>query len=305
MNLALIQHTIDLFEDTKITWLHYHFDYDKQPDVSFFLELGLPTPSVIWYGNRGYRYAWAIDGYFGKQSGKTYLQDTRDRMTALFAYHGIEYQDIGFTKPIINDNSRIFEMVYRLKDFTIEDHRKSKAQKKWMSETDILLYANLGKSLIDRLFESTRKEIYALKRENRLTYENVFMILETANSAICNYKYSNSDIKAKAKNMYRWTLENYTGESDRKEYQRLYMRQKRLIVKNGEERNRQEAAEIARNCYSDRTQAKIASAVAMLKNTTTLLNKNGKINISLVAKIAGVNRRSATKYLSGENNLCN
>lgn len=297
MNLALKQTPVNLFEDTRITWMHYNFDYDKQPDVSFFLELGLPTPSVIWYGNRGYRYAWAIDGYFGKQKGKTYLQDTRDRITALFAYHGIEYQDIGFAKPIISESSRVFEMVYRLKDFAIEDYRKSKAQKKWKNETDILLYSNLGKSLIDRLFESTRKEIYALKRENRLTYENVFMILETANSAICNYKYSHSDIKAKTKNMYQWTLENYTGESDRKEYQRLYMRQKRCIERNGKERSRQQGAELARNCHSDKTQAKVISAVAMLQNNSTLYKKNGKINITLVAKIAGVNRRSAKKYI--------
>lgn len=298
MNLALQQTPINLFEDARITWIHYHFDYDKQPDVSFFLELGLPTPSVIWYGNRGYRYAWAIDGYFGKQKGKTYLQDTRNRITALFAHHEIEYQDIGFAKPIISDSSRIFEMVYRLKDFAIEDYRKSKSQKKWKSETDVLLYASLGKSLIDALFESTRKEIYALKRENRLTYENVLMVMETTNAVVFNHKYCNADIKAKAKNMYQWTLENYTGSSvDRKEYQRLYMRQKRRIERNGIERTRQEGAENARNCNSDMTRSKVVSAVTLLRNNGKLFKKNGNMNISLVAKIAGVNRRSASKYV--------
>jgi hypothetical protein len=258
----------------------------------------MPTPSVITYGIRGFRYAWAIDGYFGKQNGKAYLQDTRDRIAALFAHNKIKYQDIGFTKPVINENSRIFEMIYHLKDFKIDDYRRSKAKPIWKHETDLLLYSNLGKSLIDSLFEATRQEIYALKREHRLNYENVLTIIETANAVIFDHKYCNSDVKAKAKNMYAWTLEMYTGcTADRKEYQRLFMREKRLNERNGQEKSRQEAAEIARNCYSDQTQAKITSAIAMLKNNPTLYKKNGMINITLVSKISGVNRRSAKKYL--------
>jgi hypothetical protein len=298
MNTALKLTPKNPFENQRITWLHFNFEYDKQSDVSFFLELGLPTPSVIWYGQRGFRYAWAIDGYFGKQAGKQYLKDVRDRISALFAFNEIEFQDIGFVKPIISETSHVSEMVYRLKDFQIDDCRQSKARKQWKQETDILLYSELGKSLIDALFESTRKEIYALKRENRLTYENVLMIMETANAVVFNQKYCNSDIKAKAKNMYQWTLEHYTGSSvDRKEYQRLYMRQKRRIKRNGIERTRQEGAEIARNCNSDMTRSKVVSAVVLLRNNGKLFKKNGEMNVSLVAKIAGVNRRSAKKYI--------
>ncbi|MFA6630612.1 MAG: hypothetical protein WCS55_12705 [Sulfuricurvum sp.] len=301
MNTLLKTTPLNPFENERVTWLHFHFDYDKQNDVSFFLELGLPTPSVIWYGNRGFRYAWAIDGYFGKKSGKQYFKDIRDRISALFAFHEIEYQDIGFTKPIINESAHICEMIYRLNDFQIDDYRQSKARKQWKQETDVLLYRELGKSLIDALFESTRKEIYALKRENRLTYENVLMVIETANAVVFDYKYTFSDVKAKAKNMYQWTLENYTGSSlDRKEYQRLYMRQKRRIERNGIERTRQQGAEIARNCNSDMTRSKVISAVTLLRNNGKLFKKSGDMNISLVAKIAGVNRRSAKKYIENK-----
>ncbi len=299
MNLALKQQPVsNPFQGSRITWLHYYFDYDSQPDVSFFLALELPVPSVITYGTRGFRYAWAIDGYFGKRDGKVYIQDTRDRLAAIFTYNKIKHQDVGFTKPVINENSRIFEKVYRLKDFKIDDYRKSKAKPKWKQELDILLYSNIGKSLIDPLFEATRYEIYALKHENRLNYENVHMILETANAVVFNHKYNHSDIRMKANNMYYWTLKVYTGSSaDRKEYQRLFMRKKRLNERNGEERSREEAAEMARDCHSDQTKAKVVSAMAMLKNNKKLYKKNGDINVSLVAKIAGVNRRSAKKYL--------
>jgi hypothetical protein len=298
MNTALKSTPKNPFENQRITWLHFNFEYDKQSDVSFFLELGLPTPSVIWYGNRGFRYAWAIDGYFGKQAGKQFFKDVRDRISALFAFNDIEFQDIGFTKPIISETSHVCEIVYRLKDFKIDDYRQSKARKQWKQETDILLYSELGKSLIDALFESTREEVYALKRENRLTYENVLMVMETANAVVFNYKYCHSDVKAKAKNMYQWTLEHYIRSSlDRKEYQRLYMRQKRRIERNGVERSRQEGAQIARTCNSDRTHAKVSSAIAVLQNNASLYKKNGKINISLVAKIAGVDPRSAKKYV--------
>lgn len=297
MNTLLQTTPLNPFENERVTWLHFHFDYDNKADVSFFLELGLPTPSVIWYGQRGYRYAWAIDGYFGKQNGKQYFQDIRNRLCALFTYNKITFQDIGFTKPIINKSSHVCEMVYRLKDFKIDDYRKSMSRPRWEQETNILLYSNLGKSLIDALFESTRNEIYALKRENRLNYENVLMVIETANAVVFNYKYTYSDIKAKAQNMYYWTLKNYTGtHADRKEYQRLFMRQKRLNERNGVETSRQLGAEIARSCNSDMTRSKVTSAVTLLRNNGKLFKKNGDINISLVAKIAGVNRRSAKKY---------
>ncbi len=298
MNTVLQSTPQNPFENERVTWLHFHFDYDKQSDVSFFLELGLPTPSVVWFGQRGFRYAWAIDGYFGKQEGKQYFKDVRDRISALLTYNEIEFQDIGFAKPIISQSSHVCEVVYRLKDFQIDDYRQSKARKQWKQETDILLYSELGKSLIDRLFESTRKEIYALKRENRLTYENVLMVIETANAVVFNHKYTFSDVKAKAKNMYQWTLEHYNGSSvDRKEYQRLYMRQKRRIERGGIERTRREGAEIARKHNSDMTRSKVISAVALLRNNGKLFKKNGDVNVSLVAKIAGVNRRSAKKYV--------
>jgi hypothetical protein len=45
------------------------------------------------------------------------------------------------------------------------------------------------------------------------------------------------------------------------------------------------------------TRSKVVSAVVLLRNNGKLFKKNGEMNVSLVAKIAGVNRRSAKKYI--------
>jgi len=290
--------SISFLSKENIFWFHFFFENNNKFDSALFIDLELPNPTIVNHSSHGFRYAWAIDGYFATASGKQYMRDIKDRLTAMFAYHKIPYQDISWVEPSFNNQSYVYEKIYNLSDFDIEDHRTKTLKQKWKKELDVVLYANTGNSLIDKLFEAVRYEVYALKRENRLSYENTFAIVERANNEIFHDKYTYSDIKAKAKAMYEWTLEYYIGGGgNRREYHRYYMREKRKNERQGDYVNRQQSAENARILKSDITRKKVLSAVAILRGNGILYKKNRKINISLVAETANVNRRSAKKYI--------
>lgn len=276
-----------------VYWIHYHLKaYQNCPvDGSVFLKLGLPIPTTITYFNRGsVAYAWAIDGYFAKEKAQQYIRDVKDKITALFAWEGLEYQDISFKAPELSQSVRFTDIVYKLKSFSeIEDKRRSTIDRKWKTELSHALKLNGKKSLIDEVFESSRKEIYALKRDNALNYENVFAILDNNNKTFFNNKCSRSDIKCKAKNMLEWTEKNYrVGRGERKKSTKT---QEEITM------TRQESIKVARDIKTAKAKAKVLMIAEMLKLQDKLLKKNGQPKASLVAEMAQISRPTTMKYL--------
>lgn len=269
-----------------VYWFHYFLR--GKIDPSIFLELDLPVPTVITYFSRGsVSYAWAIQGYFGTQKLQSMLRDTKDKLMALFAHNGLDYQDIGYSTPNIETkNTRFTNVIYKPADFvrSIEDHRIKTIEQKWKKELSIALKLNGKKSLIDELFENCRKDIYALKRVDRLNYENVYSILENANRSYFQNKACRSDIKCKAQNMFEWTRDNYNSRNSRVKSTRTpeeikVTRQERAIT------NAENKAKTA--------QAKIIGAVEAMK----FLQE--KITVRAVAAYAQVSKNTAEKYLKG------
>jgi hypothetical protein len=218
------------------------------------------------------------------------MRDVKNKITALFAWEGLEYQDISFKAPELSQSVRFTDIVYKLKSFSeIEDKRRSTIDRKWKTELSHALKLNGKKSLIDEVFESSRKEIYALKRDNALNYDNVFSILDNNNKTYFNNKCSRSDIKCKAKNMLEWTENNYrVGRGERKKSTKTQeeikmTRQERAIT------NSDNKAKIAR--------AKVFMIAETLKLQDKLFKKNGQPKASLVAEMSKVSRPTTMKYL--------
>ena len=185
-----------------------------------FIELDLPIPNLIIYpkNKNGVFIGYFIEGYFGTEKARNFLEDIIKRFEKTF----LKLSHIGYIErikhpPIIDENTNChfqMEVIYSLKDFsTILDSLDYQISKKKEQIENLRVAKALGERKItdDVLFDYMRFIAYDFVKTNgkeALTREYLEQIGEIGNEILGKTKES-STIRAKAKAIYNWIMENY------------------------------------------------------------------------------------------------
>ena len=185
-----------------------------------WIELYLPVPNVIIYPNskNGVFIGYFIEGFFRTKNNRKFLQDIIKRFEKTF----LKLPHIGYIEkikhpPIIDNKTTGYlqlDVIYSLKDFskTLEslDYKVSKKEEQIKN---LKISKVLGEEKItdDALFDYMRFIAYDFVKTNgkeALTREYLEQIGEIGNEVLGKTKEP-STIRAKAKSIYNWIMENY------------------------------------------------------------------------------------------------
>jgi len=270
-----------------------------------FIELELPIPNLIIYpkNKNGVFIGYFIEGYFGTEKAKRFLEDIIKRFEKTF----LKLSHIGYIErikhpPIIDKNTNChlqMEVIYSLKDFSrILYSLDNKVSKKEEKIENLKVAKALGERKItdDALFDYMRYIAYDFVKANgkeALTREYLEKIGEIGNEVLGKTKEF-STIKAKAKAIYNWIQENYNGSGiNNWNYVRKTKNDKELAMT-----RRERALTNAKKKYEE-THKKILSLVTGMF-AKEYKKKDGSFNINKLAKDAKVSRPTVYKHLKDE-----
>jgi len=262
-----------------------------------FLELGLPVPNIIIYpsNKNGVFIAYFIEGYFGTKKNRRFLEDIIKRLEKTFLkLPNISYIERIKHPPIIDENTNChfqMDIIYSLKDFSrVLDSLDNKTSKKEEQIKNLKIAKALGekKTTDDALFDYMRFIAYDYVKANgkeALTREYLEKVGEIGNEILGKTKPF-STIRAKAKAIYNWIIENYNPKGvnnwnyirKTKDNKELEMTKKEIALKNSQMR-------------AKKTKEKVYKAIELLKE------KGEKITSIKIMEIAKVSKNSALKYL--------
>ena len=179
-----------------------------------WLDIGLPTPTLFIKTSFGAYIAYAIEGFFATEKNKKFLADVFVRLKLTFANENASIRIIPYPPNLDNlpDYAILTDKVYNLRD-NIAPALISIS--KIMQEQEKNL--KVAKALEDRkitddaLFDYMRFIAYDFVKMNgkeALTREYLEEIGELGNEVLSKTKEF-STIKAKAKAIYNWVMENY------------------------------------------------------------------------------------------------
>jgi len=267
-----------------------------------WIELYLPTPNIIIYpkNKNGVFIGYAIDGFFGTSKAKKFLEDIIKRFEITFlSLDNISYVERVYHPPIVDENTHYIlqlEKIYSLKDFStiLKSLNSKKTSKKEQVIKNLKVAKALGERKItdDALFDYMRFIAYDFAKANgkeALTREYLEKIGEIGNEILGKTKEF-STIRAKAKAIYNWIMENYRVRKElenvnnwnyvrkTKDDEELLMTRKENILEINKKR-------------AEKTKRKVYEAIEKLKE------QKENIGIKKVAKVANVSVNTARKYL--------
>ena len=273
-----------------------------------WIELYLPVPNVIIYPNskNGVFIGYFIEGFFRTENNRKFLQDIIKRFEKTF----LKLPHIGYIEkikhpPIIDNKTTGYlqlDVIYSLKDFskTLEslDYEVSKKEEQIKN---LKISKVLGEKKItdDALFDYMRFIAYDFVKANgkeALTREYLEQIGEIGNEVLGKTKEP-STIRAKAKSIYNWIMENYQIKEIKKDYQdykqikKITKGYKRKLTDEEYEMTRKENILQINQKRAEKAKAKVYKAIEKLKE------KQENIGIKKVAKVANVSVNTARKYL--------
>ena len=273
-----------------------------------WIELYLPVPNVIIYPNskNGVFIGYFIEGFFRTKNNRKFLQDIIKRFEKTF----LKLPHIGYIEkikhpPIIDNKTTGYlqlDVIYSLKDFskTLEslDYKVSKKEEQIKN---LKISKVLGEKKItdDALFDYMRFIAYDFVKANgkdALTREYLEQIGEIGNEVLGKTKEP-STIRAKAKSIYNWIMENYQIKEIKKDYQdykqikKITKGYKRKLTDEEYEMTRKENILQINQKRAEKAKAKVYKAIEKLKE------KQENIGIKKVAKVANVSVNTARKYL--------
>ena len=268
-----------------------------------WLDIGLPTPTLFIKTSFGAYIAYAIEGFFATEKNKKFLADIFIRLKLTFANENASIKIIPYPPNLDNlpDYAILIDKVYNLRD-NIAPALISIS--KIMQEQEKNL--KVAKALEDRkitddaLFDYMRFIAYDFVKTNgkeALTKEYLEEIGELGNEILGKTKEP-STIRAKAKSIYNWIMENYKVPEVKKDNknkevknvnnwnyvrktknnEELLMTKQELALKNSQER-------------AKKTKEKVYRAIKQLKE-----NKE-KVTSQKIMEIAKVSKNSALKYM--------
>jgi hypothetical protein len=287
---------------------YYIFFYLAGGKGDEFIELGLPVPNIIIYpvDKQGVYISYLIEGFFKTKKNNLFLKDIIKRFEKTF----LKLPNIGYIErikhPPILDNKAYFrlqlDVIYSLKDFsTILDSLSNYQTFKKEEQIENLKIAKSigGKITDDALFDYMRFIAYDYVKaygKEALTREYLEKIGELGNEVLGKTKEP-STIRAKAKAIYNWIMENYkVGNGiNNWNYKRKYTtktKQKELKMT-----RRERALSNSKKRY-DEAHKKIISLINTFKDE--YLKKDGSYNINKISKQTGYSRKTIYKHLRDE-----
>ena len=97
-------------------WIHLKAN---NKDYTRFLDLDLPTPTLLTHIPQGYIIAWAINGFAGTKAIQEYSRDIKDKLNAL-----LDSETLYYNPKQSKDFSHVLKYVYELSLFShIPDKR--------------------------------------------------------------------------------------------------------------------------------------------------------------------------------------
>ena len=268
-----------------------------------WLDIGLPTPTLFIKTSFGAYVAYAIEGFFATEKNKKFLADIFIRLKLTFANENASIKIIPYPPNLDNlpDYAILIDKVYNLRD-NIAPALISISKIMQEQEKNLKVAKALGDRKItdDALFDYMRFIAYDFVRTNgkkALTREYLEQIGELGNEVLGKTKEF-STIKAKAKAIYNWVMENYKVPEVKKDNknkevknvnnwnyvrktknnEELLMTKQELALKNSQER-------------AKKTKEKVYRAIKKLKE------KKEKVTSQKIMEIAKVSKNSALKYL--------
>ena len=273
-----------------------------------WIELYLPIPNVIIYPNskNGVFIGYFIEGFFRTKNNRKFLQDIIKRFEKTF----LKLPHIGYIEkikhpPIIDNKTTGYlqlDVIYSLKDFSkILESLDYEVSKKEEQIKNLKISKVLGEKKItdDALFDYMRFIAYDFVKTNgkeALTREYLEQIGEIGNEVLGKTKEP-STIRAKAKSIYNWIMENYQIIEIKKNYQdykqikKITKGYKRKLTDEEYEMEKKEIALRNAKMRAEQTKSKVYEAIEKLKK------RGEKVTVRKIKELAKVSMNSATKYL--------
>jgi Fic family protein len=268
-----------------------------------WLDIGLPTPTLFIKTPFGAYVAYAIEGFFATEKNKKFLADIFIRLKLSFANENASIRIIPYPPNLDNlpDYAILIEKVYNLRDdiapALVSISRTMQNQEENLQVARIL---NERKITDDALFDYMRFIAYDFVKTNgkeALTREYLEQIGEIGNEVLGKTKEF-STIRAKAKSIYNWIMENYQIKEIKKDYQDYKQikkinnwNYKRKLTDEEYEMEKKEIALRNAKMRAEQTKSKVYEAIEELKK------RGEKVTVRKIKELAKVSMNSATKYL--------
>lgn len=241
---------------------------------SEFLDYKLPTPSYQKFGyHNSVFYGWALNGYFGTHKAQEFLKDIQQRL--LYTFTDYKPEILPFKPDLKARKSQIFLRSYELKEFSTRLESI-----KHISRVEL----NID-SYKDQVFWELK--IYAeirIKENGIFSYDE---LLEFGEYQCLDRVKDYSTLRAKCKSIFNWYLmrdfEIGRQKSERTAEEIMATRQEKLSE--------------ARKIKTERALTAIKVAINALQEQNKLYKPNGKPNLSLIERTAGISRETVRKYI--------
>lgn len=244
-------------------WLHFYLNGSG----SEFLDYDLPIPTYLEHYNRGYAVAWCIEGFFGTKKGEHFLNDVIARFIISFA--DLSPQRLPY-KPNYEKSiktAHILNKAYSLKSFSTK--LKSIKTKKKIPQR--------AEQFEDLIFWAIK-----LMAEDLISEYGLIPYQQLEDFALNNFihKKDRSTLRAKCRSVF-----NYYEEKDFK-----------ITKKERSKMSREEHIKKVHKARAEETERKILNITSGMF-ADDLKKKNGKWNISKIARELNLSVNTVKKYL--------
>ena len=259
-----------------------------------WLEIGLPIPSLYVKTRFGAYVGWMIEGFFATENNLRFLRDVFERIRRTFALHGAQVRILPY-KPNIPHltNAALTDNVYNLRD-DIAPFLESIPSKEKKEELALSTLTAFGQNTEDALFDAIRFAVYDFVRANSksaLTPQYVEEIARIKYEIIGSSK-GWSTAKAKARNIYRWVVENFKEKAgvNNWNYQRKTKTDEELLMT-----RRERALTNAQKIKEEKR--KIILSIVKGMFAEDYKKKDGTWNISKLARDLKMDPKTIRKHL--------
>lgn len=269
-----------------------------------WIEAELPQPSLIVESWDGYFLGYAVKGKIKTKKQKKFYKDLSLRLKKTLMQKAnvtVEIKSIWHLQyalkgGYVENNRKTYEMKDLAKACLSLNLREEKTRKITIaSEEEVAIFAGTYEKSEDAIFDFIRFKVYdyiRIKQQNEAEYTeeeilNYAMIIADIANEIIGSKKGFSTIKAKAKNIAKWSYEFYrSGKKQRK------TTDKELTMIRS-----QNAKKVAK-LKEEKTRHKIK--ITLLKDKEKFLKSSGKLNIAKLAKHLKLSRTTLYKHLKTE-----
>jgi hypothetical protein len=255
-----------------IYWLYFHI----KGNGTEWIDYDLPIPSLLEHINKGYMIGWAIDGYFGTSKSQEFLNDIIGRFLIGFREQSIERLPFKPTKEQLDSKTaHIYKKVYRLREFSKQ--LKSLPTKKHIPER--------ADNFEDFTFWAIK--LYA----EDMIRASGFIVYDTLETwALSQFENKErSTIRAKCRSIWNWYYER-NWELPKKSRKTL-----KEHLENTMATRKEHILKLNKEKREDNYKKIINTITGLYADTYK--KKNGKWNISKIAKELNMHRDTVSKHI--------